>query len=67
MDDLIRHGIEARKDWNSYHTASAEPFPRYHNRPDCEDGSVMPDKDIRAGTDGRALCDKCRQAQRVSR
>ncbi len=67
MDNLIRHGIEARKDWSSYHTAATETVPRYHNRPDCEDGSAIPDKDLRSGTDGRPLCDNCRQAQRVSR
>ncbi|MGD0862609.1 MAG: hypothetical protein ABSA21_07585 [Candidatus Limnocylindrales bacterium] len=64
MDDLIRHGVEARKDWSAYHTAAEEEHPRYHNRPDCEDGSRIEDKNIRAGTDYRPLCDKCRAAQR---
>jgi hypothetical protein len=67
MDDLIRYGIEARKDWSAYHTASQEPDPRYHNRPDCEDGSQIKDENIRAGTDGRPLCDKCRTAERSTR
>lgn len=64
MDEQIRHGIEARKDWSAYYTVSEEAFPRYHNRPDCKDGSLITDKDIRAGTGGRPLCDICRQAQR---
>jgi hypothetical protein len=64
MDDLIRYGVEARKDWSAYHTAAEEASPRYHNRPDCVDGSAIEDKDIRAGTGGRPLCDKCRSAQR---
>jgi len=59
MDDLIRHGVEARKDWDAYHTAVEEERPRYHNRPDCEDGSKIADKDIRPGTGSRPLCDKC--------
>jgi hypothetical protein len=67
MDDLIRHGVEARNDWSSYYTTATEASPRYHNRPDCEDGSAIADKDIRPGTEGRPLCEKCRQAQRVSR
>ena len=66
MDDLIRYGIEARKDWSAYHTTSDEAFPRYHNRPDCEDGSRIPDRELRVGTAGRPLCDKCRQSQRQS-
>jgi hypothetical protein len=66
MDNLIRYGIEARKDWGAYHTTSEEAHPRYHNRPDCEDGSKIEDKDLRAGTDDRPLCDKCRSAQRHS-
>ncbi len=64
MDDQIRHGVEARKDWSAYYTIAEEAFPRYHNRPDCEDGSRIADKVIRAGTAGRALCDKCRRSQR---
>jgi hypothetical protein len=64
MDDVIRHGIEARKDWSAYYTVAQELDPRYHNRPDCVDGSRIADKDIRAGTDDRPLCDKCRQSQR---
>lgn len=67
MDELIRHGVEARKDWSAYYTVAVEDPPRYHNRPDCEDGSKIADKDIRAGTDHRALCDKCRQVQRGGR
>jgi hypothetical protein len=66
MDELIRNGIEARKDWSAYHTTAEEAFPRYHNRPDCVDGSKVSDKEIRAGTGGRPLCDFCRQAQRKS-
>ena len=66
MDELIRNGIEARKDWSAYYTTAVEPFPRYHNRPDCVDGSQITDKEIRSGTGGRSLCDKCRQAQRQS-
>ncbi len=64
MDDLIRHGVEARKDWSAYYTITEEAFPRYHNRPDCVDGAAIEDKNIRAGTDGRPLCDKCRSFQR---
>jgi hypothetical protein len=63
MDDLIRHGEEARTDWRAYHSATAGPDPRYHNRPDCEDGAVVSDEDIREGTDSRQLCDKCRAAE----
>ena len=66
MDELIRNGIEARKDWSAYYTVAQESFPRYHNRPDCEDGLKVTDKEIRAGTGGRSLCEKCRQAQRQS-
>jgi hypothetical protein len=64
MDELIRHGVEARDDWSAYHTTAVETSPRYHNRPDCEDGSRIPDEELREGTDGRSLCDKCRQSQR---
>jgi hypothetical protein len=63
MEELIRQGLRARKDWDAYHTTSAEEPPRYHNRPDCEDGSQINEEDVRAGTDGRPLCDKCRNAQ----
>ena len=64
MDDLIRRGVEARNDWSAYHTITEEESPRYHNRPDCPDGAAIEDKNIRAGTDYRPLCDKCRAAQR---
>jgi hypothetical protein len=67
MDDLIRHGIEARKDWAAYHTTSEEAVPRYHNRPNCEDGSQIKEESIRAGTDGRPLCDKCRAAEKSTK
>jgi hypothetical protein len=67
VDDLIRHGIEARKDWDSYYTISEEAPPRYHNRPDCEDGSEIDDKSIRAGTGNRPLCEKCRMAEKPAR
>lgn len=67
MDDLIRHGLEARKDWAAYHSASQEADPRYHNRPDCRDGLQIKEESIRAGTDGRPLCDKCRTAERSTR
>jgi hypothetical protein len=65
MDDLIRHGIEARKDWRAYHTAAEEAHPRYHNRPECWDGSLIEDNDIREGTDDRPLCDECRSSKRA--
>ncbi|MFI5259648.1 MAG: hypothetical protein ACHQ01_08585 [Candidatus Limnocylindrales bacterium] len=64
MNELIRHGIVARADWAGYHTALEEPDPRYHNRPDCEDGSAINDEDIREGSAYRALCDRCRIAQK---
>jgi hypothetical protein len=65
MDDLTtQHGMEARKDWSAYCTIAPETPPRYHNRPDCEDGSKIEEKDIRAGTDGRPLCEKCRSAEK---
>jgi hypothetical protein len=67
MDELIRHGFEARKDWSAYYTTAVESPARYHNRPDCEDGSKIAEKDLRAGTDGRQLCEKCRAAQRPPR
>lgn len=63
MDDMIRHGLEARKDWAAYHAATLGEQPRYHNRPDCVDGSSIADKDVRDGTDGRQLCEKCRTAE----
>ena len=47
MDDLIRHGMEARVDWRAYHTVFEEPSPRYHNRPDCADGAEIEDRNIR--------------------
>lgn len=64
MDDVIRHGVEARQDWSAYYTALEEAHPRYHNRPNCEDGALIEDKDIRAGTDNRPLCEKCRNSQK---
>jgi len=67
MDDLIRHGVEARKDWSAYHTAAEEEHPRYHNRPDCVDGRKIADENIREGTADRPLCDVCRSAQKPAR
>jgi hypothetical protein len=64
MDEITRHGIEARRDWSAYYTAAVEGHPRYHNRPACEAGAAIKDEDIRAGTDYRPLCDDCRQAQK---
>lgn len=63
MDDLIRHGMEARVDWRAYYTVFEEPSPRYHNRPDCADGAEIEDRNIREGTDNRPLCDKCHAAE----
>lgn len=64
MDELIRHGLDARKDWEAYHSAVKSADPRYHNRPDCADGSLIGDDDIRAGTDMRPLCEKCRSTEK---
>ncbi len=64
MDELVtQHGLAARKDWSAYYTTSPEAPPRYHNRPDCEDGSKIEEANIRAGTDGRPLCEKCRTGE----
>lgn len=65
MEDQIRHGNEARKDWDAYHSVVAGPDPRYHNRPDCPEGSQIKDADIRAGTAYRPLCDWCRKGQKA--
>jgi hypothetical protein len=64
MDDLVSHGIEARADWRAYHSALEEADPRYHNRPDCVDGALIEDENIREGTDARPLCDKCRSSEK---
>jgi hypothetical protein len=64
MDDQSRHGLEARADWASYHSAVEGPDARYHNRPDCPEGSKIPQNEIREGSAYRALCDLCRSAQK---
>ena len=67
MEERVRHGTEARKDWSAYHTAAKEASPRYHNRPDCVDGSQIEAKDIREGTADRPLCERCRSVARGTR
>jgi hypothetical protein len=62
MFDLITQGLAARADWRGYHSAIEEADPRYHNRPDCVDGAAIEDENIREGTDGRPLCEKCHSA-----
>lgn len=67
MDDLIRHGVEARADWRAYYSAAEEADPRYHNRPDCVDGAAIEEENIREGTDHRPLCDKCHSAEHTNK
>jgi hypothetical protein len=64
MNDLTRHGLEARRDWAGYHSAVEGADPRYHNRPDCPEGSKIADSDIREGTAHRPLCDWCRSSEK---
>jgi hypothetical protein len=63
MEDQIRHGVEARKDWSAYHSTLEGADPRYHNHPRCPEGAQIREADIRPGTAMRPLCDWCRQAQ----
>ena len=65
-EEEMRHGSEARADWDSYHSAIATPDPRYHNRPSCPEGAAIDDDSLRMGTDGRTLCDGCRQAEHAA-
>lgn len=67
MDDLIRHGLEARADWRAYYSVIEEANPTYHNRPDCVDGAAIKDESIREGTDNRPLCEKCHTAQHTNK
>lgn len=64
MNELIRHGLEAKADWAPYHSVVEGQDPRYHNRPDCEDGARIDESSIRQGTAYRQLCDRCRSAQK---
>jgi hypothetical protein len=63
MDDLIRHGVEARADWREYYSALEAADARYHNRPDCVVGAAIDDVNMRWGTADRPLCDTCHSAE----
>jgi hypothetical protein len=63
-EDLSWHGISARADWRAYHVVSDRTEARYHNSPDCPQGATIADSDIREGTDGRQLCDQCRNREK---
>jgi hypothetical protein len=62
-EEEMRHGREARTDWNSYHSAFEAPDATYHNRPDCVYGAAIDEDSLRAGTADRPLCDACRNAE----
>jgi hypothetical protein len=64
MNELVLHGLDARTDWDAYHSAAKMDDPRYHNRPNCEEGAAIAEADIREGTDHRPLCDACRSAEK---
>lgn len=66
-EEEMRHGREARKDWNSYHSAVETPNACYHNRPDCIDGATIDEEVLREGTADRPLCEACRSAEHPAR